>query len=369
MLRRFRYNGYSWTTLNFKAGEHNLDGFNLLRREFLERGWYQKATGRVLLELTFHLLLTIGGIALLIVSESLTGKVLGFLLSMLGSVGVATNTHTSTHYATSDKAWVNELLSYFGYPVFVQLSATYWWHKHCVLHHPAPNVIGVDEDTDLSPWFALTEPEFHQSTGFPRLYYKAQWVFLPLALLANVFHFQTVGWRYLFQMLRNPQQRRAHHWIDLGALGMHWILWVCLPVLFFPLSNVLWFNIVRIALMGIALFVILAPAHYPTEAVCLEKSQLPYSFALCQTAATVNFRTGYIGRLFVSGLEYQIEHHLFPKISHTYYPQMSAHVKEFCRKAGYPYRTLGWEEAIWKSCVVFWRPKQVQSRLNDLKII
>ena len=43
-------------------------------------------------------------------------------------------------------------------------------------------------------------------------------------------------------------------------------------------------------------------------------------FALLQTTASVNFRTGFIGRFVRSGLEYQIEHHLFPNLSHIYYP-------------------------------------------------
>jgi fatty acid desaturase len=121
-------------------------------------------------------------------------------------------------------------------------------------------------------------------------------------------------------------------------------------------------------LLGYAFFCVLAPTHFPAEAVCAEKSQRHADILLGQTATTVNFRTGYIGRFLCSGLDYQIEHHLFPSVSHVFYPKMSGLVKECCRRQGYPYRTLGWSEAIWKSCLVFRRPKTVEPCLEAFRL-
>jgi linoleoyl-CoA desaturase len=75
----------------------------------------------------------------------------------------------------------------------------------------------------------------------------------------------------------------------------------------------------------------------------------------------VNFRTGVIGRLLCAGADYQIEHHLFPGISHVHYPQVSKVVKAYCDAHGYPHRTLGWGEAVMKSLLIFYRPKPVQT--------
>lgn len=68
-----------------------------------------------------------------------------------------------------------------------------------------------------------------------------------------------------------------------------------------------------------------------------------------------------IGRFLCAGLDYQIEHHLFPGISHVYYPEISRIVKAYCETHGYRYRTLGWGEAVMKSLGVFYRPKRVES--------
>jgi fatty acid desaturase len=335
-----------------------------LRAELKGRGWYQKAPEKVLRELAFHVFISLGGIVVFVTTDSLLVQGLALLLSTAGTMGVASNTHTSSHYATSTKRWVNELLTYFGYPFFVQLSATYWWNKHVVLHHSAPNMLGVDQDVDLSPLFAITEPQVTQSSGIRRLYFGMQWLVIPFALAANGFNFQVKGWQYLLRALCDPQRRKTAHWVDVGMMLLHWGVWIGVPSVFLPVSYVLELYVARIICLGYTLFSVLAPAHFPAEAVCIKKNEKKYDFFLLQTAATVNFRTGVIGRFLCSGLEFQIEHHLFPGVSHVYYPRMSSLVQEFCERHGYPYRTLGWREAIWKSFSVFRTPKKVEASLE-----
>lgn len=329
-----------------------MDPLTCLRQEFGKRGFYRKATGRILFELAIHLVVTGAGLAVLVTTDHFLLTAGGILLCVLGSAGVANNTHTSSHYATSSKRWVNELLTYFGYPFFWQLSATYWQYKHVVLHHRHPNTVGIDTDISLLPWFALTREEVSKSSGWFRAYYRLQWVFLPLALSCNLFNLQIAGWRYLMTRLTS-RQWNAIHTIDLGALTGHWVAWVILPSLVFTWTDVLAFYLTRNVLMGYMMFAVFAPAHFPSGAAMLDGSQISSDFMWRQTLTTVNFRTGWLGRLLCSGLEYQIEHHLFPGISHVHYPEMSLRVRDVCEKHGYPYRTLGWAEAIWESCAVF----------------
>ena len=138
---------------------------------------------------------------------------------------------------------------------------------------------------------------------------------------------------------------------------------------FFPVSSVLLFYLLRIGLMGYPMFAVLAPGHFPAEAVCLEKvDMVEDNFAFRQAATSLNFRTGFIGRLLCSGLEYQIEHHMFPSLSHVYYPKVAVLMEEFCRENGYPYHTLGWGEAIWKSLRVFRAPKDVLPDLSAVAV-
>jgi fatty acid desaturase len=117
-------------------------------------------------------------------------------------------------------------------------------------------------------------------------------------------------------------------------------------------------------LLSVGMFCIFAPAHFPHEAVVAAPSQRNAEFILRQTATTCNFRTGPIGRFLCAGVDYQIEHHIFCGYSHVYYPAMSELVRAYCERHGYPYRSLGWGEAILKSLIVFLRPKPLVQTLT-----
>ena len=322
------------------------------------RGCYRRPTGRLLAELGLFLAIVAAALAMWITLEGVVVHLAALLLLTLGSLGVGANTHTSSHYATSERRWLNELLTYFGCSFFLQFSATYWWHKHGV-HHRSPNVIGVDADVDFKPLFALDRDEAGQCSRRRRWYYRWQWVILPLAIASNAFNMQIAGWSHLVGALARRATRRPEHWIDLGAMALHWVVWIVVPLSFFAPADVALFHLMRTVLLSYAFFAAFAPAHLPAEALFVRPAPGRGDFFLRQTATTVNFRTGRIGRLLCAGLDYQIEHHLLPGLSHVYYPDASEVVRAYCERHGYPYRTLGWGEAIWKALLVFYRPKPV----------
>jgi fatty acid desaturase len=340
-----------------------------LRKEFIALGLYRKATGRILFELALNAALAIGGILVFLESHMLLIRICGILISTFGSMGVGTNTHTSSHNATADKRWINELLTYLGYPFFLGLSATFWWHKHVVVHHPSPNIVGIDDDVDLLPWFARTREDVEQARGLRRFYYeRLQWIVLPFALAGNTFNMQKSGWVYLLSMLRQSGSRKPAHWIDLGALLLHFTTNLAIPMFFFAPQNVVLFYLLRFGVTGYTMFAVLGPGHFPVEAACVEKEQNGGDYLLLQTAATVNFRTGMVGGLMCSGLEYQIEHHLFPNVSHVNYPKMSPLVREYCAQHGLPYRSYGWGHVLWKCLCAFRTPPRVEPRLEALRL-
>lgn len=334
-----------------------------LRREIVQRGWHRKATARVVGELLLNLVVAIIGIYIFSTSDDLLVCICAMILSTAGSMGVATNTHGSSHYATSNRRWVNELLTYFGYPVFLGLSACYWWHSHVVVHHPSPNVIGVDDDADLAPWFARTEPEVCKSSGLRRTYYEKLQVFVfPLALALIGFNMQKSGWNFLINALRTQSnQIDKRYWIDLGMMVLHYIVWLAVPMIYFAPAHVIGFYVLRAGFMGYAMFAVLAPGHFPIEAVCFSKDSGDCDYLLLQTAATVNFRTGLIGKFICSGLEYQIEHHLFPNLSHVYYPKVAKLVSQFCLDNGLPYRSYSWDKVIWKCLLMLRKASMVET--------
>ena len=331
-----------------------------LRQELGERELDRKAPVRILLELAWHVMVTGVGLTMVFTADETLWRATGLMVSTIGAMGIGTNTHTSSHFATSDRRWVNEALTFFGYPFCLGLSATFWWRKHVAIHHPAPNVVGVDGDADFTPWLALTQHDVSAAHGLKRLYYEhLQWILFPVILAANGFNMQRTGWRYLLECLRTPATRRRRHWIDLGCLVLHLAANLALPLLIATPREVVVSYAIRITLMGYAMFMVLAPGHLPVEAVRLTASQKDADFLLVQTLTTVNFKTGMLGRLVCSGLQYQIEHHLFPSLSHVHYPAVARLVEEFCRRHDVPYRSYPWPTALWKCWQALKRPSPV----------
>lgn len=346
----------------------NLDGLATLRAEFTARGWHRRATGAVVGELLFHITLAVAGYVTFLLADDFVVRWLGMLVSTYGTLGVATNTHTSTHNGTSDKRWVNDLLSYIGYPLFVSLSVTYWRHSHISIHHTSPNVMGVDCDADFTPYFVTTDRELAESTGWRRRFFERYqaWVF-PVLMWLHPWLRQRASWAHIFSRLGDPEQRRPAHWIDLGFMLLYWVVWFGIPCLFLSPWEAFLASQIRIGMISYPLFAILAPAHYPHEAGCVRVGDWPKDFLALQTSTTINFRTGPIGGFICSGLQYQIEHHLFPGYSHVHYKKMSPFVREFCEKNGYPYRTMGWGEALYKTFLIFVRPKHEEPDLATLR--
>lgn len=343
--------------------------FAELARAIRDRGLDRKTPVRILLELALHVVLAVLGCVLFLAGTGTATRAAGVVFGAVGSLGVALNTHTSSHYGTSDRRWVNEALVYFGFPFFAGISATYWWQSHVGAHHGQTAIIGRDDDLDLSPFFAVTDLEIEAARGLRRFWYRrAQWFALPIALLMNLPNMTLTGWRFLAAALRDPARRRAAHWIDLAALAAHYGLWVALPLLWWPAGDVVAFYALRIMSVGLPMFAVFAPAHFPAEVRGLESGAAVSDFAELQVAHTLNYRTGAIGGFYVAGLDRQIEHHLLPSLSHARYREVAPLIEAFCRDHGYPYRTLSWAEGMWKSWQVFREPKRVVRRTGQRRV-
>ncbi|MGH7169457.1 MAG: fatty acid desaturase family protein [Gemmataceae bacterium] len=346
------------------AGKHYTDTLASLQREFRRRGWHRPATAILLRQYALLLALSLGGLILFDISSDLRYQALGLMLSAIGSLGISTQAHTASHGTVSRAKWLNQGLTYLGFPVVLGLPATYWRHKHISVHHKAPNVHGFDEDINLMPLFALTQDEARKGGRLMRFYHRRlQWLVLLLTLPLIGYNTMLYGLAFLARKLIHPNTRTAAAWFDVGALLLHVLIWIALPMLYAPAGVVLLGYGLRHALLGVGMFAVFAPAHFPAEAVIAHKSQRRANFALRQTTTTVNYRTGPVGRFLCAGVEFQIEHHLFCNYSHVYYPAMSRLVREFCVRHGYPYRSLGWGEALLKSLQAFLYPKPVVKEL------
>lgn len=339
--------------------------FREFRDTLAAEGFYECRTTRVILEMMLFVLLTFAGIWIVVVFEFILLDALGMLLVAVGSMGVSTNTHMWSHGASSRNRKLSQFMTYFGYPFFLQLSAVYWRNKHIVVHHPNPNVIGVDDDATLAPFFSLTKEEAKKLSGLRSVIGRYQGMIFPFAIVLNAFGVIITGWIYLIKKMWIARGSNPAHWLDLFFLTLHYIFWMVIPCFFFAVSDVLLFTLCRFSLISYGLFALFAPAHYPAEAVRLDPNAMGSDRVYLQAATTVNFSTGWFGRLLCAGVDYQIEHHLFPSICHTRCRELSPLVQKYFEQQGYPYRTLGWWEAIVKSARIVASPNSTLTKLPE----
>jgi linoleoyl-CoA desaturase len=339
--------------------------FARLRQQVHLMGFGRKTTAIIIGECVFFVFLNIVGLALVITLPDLFSKAVGMALIAFGCMGLSTNGHTASHHAISSKRWVNEFITYFDFPFFLGVSGKYWKHKHIVVHHPNPNVIGVDDDANLMPVFTLNREDVAKATGLRLWWYRHQGYFFPIVLLGNSFGVAFKGWRFLLKDLFDDERRDRESWIDLACMAAHWVVWIILPIYLFGFANVAAFFIVQMFLMSYVMFALFAPAHYPDDAIQITSDATRDNYLMLQTATAVNFETGPIGRLLCGGVDYQLEHHLFPWISPRHYPALSPMLRKFCEENGYPYRSQGWGIAIWKSCATLFHPKEIFDRFPE----
>jgi fatty acid desaturase len=344
-----------------------------LNAELRRRGFYHPTPLRILLAWAYNLALALGGLAGWWRADSwwLGGGAL--LISTVGMGGISTLAHTAAHGSGLSWHRVNELLAVFGFSFMLMVSINYWRHKHHKIHHPNPNVVGLDADCDLMPFFALSQADILSVGAARRFYYQhlQGWVF-PLAVTLNGFNVQRAAWAHLITRLKYGRIRKFADWLDVFCLVAHIGIWIVLPCFLMSPADGILLYFLRISLLGHFMFFVFAPAHFPAEAQLFEtKGQ---DFMKLQIQATVNFRAGFIGKIACNGLQYQIEHHLFPNISHIHYPHVALVVQDFCKRNGYHYRCFSWMEAIFKSYAAIFRPRPIipnvdgRAPTNDLEL-
>src|SRR2546427_10127657 len=110
-----------------------------LRADLQKRGCYEKHTARILFDLSISALMAAGGLVVYLAALGSVARTFGLIVWTAGSIGIGTNTHNSSHFATAKKSWGNELLTYIGYPMYFVPLGTSCVPQHLSFHHSAPH--------------------------------------------------------------------------------------------------------------------------------------------------------------------------------------------------------------------------------------
>lgn len=252
--------------------------------------------------------------------------------------------HDANHGGYSKKGWVNDLL---GFSLnIVGGNAFNWKVQHNVLHHTYTNIHDVDED--ISPRGILRMTPYGEWKFFHRFQHMYAWFFYGLLTLVWVF-FKDFGRLIKYQKEGLVKKQKANvvtEWIVLIASKLFYIFYIfVLPALLLPLTGLQVFLgfVIMHYIGGFILAIIFQPAHvidgteYPMPDA---EGKMENSWAVHQLLTTTNFaNNNRVLNWYVGGLNFQVEHHLFPNICHVHYRKISEIVQHTAKEFGLPYKS------------------------------
>ena len=268
----------------------------------------------------------------------LMGFVMTFLL-VQAQILIAFNVmHDGGHGSFSSKKWLNELASLSL--EFLGASSSLWKQKHNNLHHTYTNIDGKDDDLDINGMIRLSpRQEKKPWHNYQHFYAPFLYGFLSLYML-----FYSDFKKMITKKIGDtPLRPIGKTQLSLFVISkVFYIIYALVIPMFFhnPLVVIGYFLFSHF-IFGLTLSIVFHLAHtvrettFPTPDV---NGTLPYSWVEHQLHTTSNFaQKNWFVTFYCGGLNYQVEHHLFHKISHVHYPRISKIVKETCEEFGKPY--------------------------------
>ncbi len=247
--------------------------------------------------------------------------------------------HDGMHGSFSRYKWVNKLaglsLNFLGANNFM------WKTKHNIIHHTYTNITGIDDDIEAGPLLRLSDTQ-----KYYRMHRYQHWYFWAAYSLLYLWWVFFSDYKKYFTRHIGPTPLKkmtpADHLSFWGFKILYVFLFVVLPIYMIGFGPWL-IGFLSFALFtGFVLSIVFQLAHtvehthFPQADAGTGKMEDEWAIHQLRTTANFATRNKFIS-WWVGGLNFQIEHHLFPRISHVHYPAISKIIKKACQDFGVPY--------------------------------
>jgi len=259
--------------------------------------------------------------------------------------------HDALHGAFSSKKWVNQL---FGSTIYLLGgNAINWKIQHNVLHHTYPNVYDVDEDVSTKGYVVRLSPQSRQRKihSFQHIYTLPLYGLMTLSFMIKDFR-QLHRYNKAGETAKQGKKPALEMIKLILTKAAYLTLVIGLPYLvtsYSILQIILGFIIVHLV-AGVITSTVFQLAHVveDVEHPMVDKSgNIENSWAVHQLRTTSNFAPrSKFTHWFTGGLNHQVEHHLFPHISHIHYSRIAKIVKKTALEFGLPYNC---EPTFWSA--------------------
>jgi linoleoyl-CoA desaturase len=310
--------------------------------EFKRSGRHQRDSAQMYLKTAIILsLFVLTYVALVFFATSGWQALLLSIVLGIATAGIGFNImHDGGHQAYSERRWINRLMAM---TLDVVGGSSYIWQwKHARFHHTWVNVAGHDSDIDLGVLGRLSPLQPR------RPWHRWQHIYLWVLYGVTAIRWHLYG-DFRDMITGTVGERpfaRPRGWdlavFVIGKLAF-FTLAFALPLIFHSIGAVLLFYTVTAAVAGVLLALVFQMAHVVEEAAFPvpheDGQQMDTPWAIHQLETTVDFARGNRALSWlIGGLNFQVEHHLFPRISHVHYPAVARVVEDACREFGVTYR-------------------------------
>jgi len=240
-------------------------------------------------------------------------------------------THEAAHRQVFSSGQANDTTARILANAVVGISYSWWMGKH-TRHHANPNTIGKDPDIQ-SDFIMFQDDKAAETKGFTKAFVKRQgWLFFPILTLEGL-NLHVQAFRRVFS--KEPLKHRGTEITLLLArnLGYPVILLALMP---WYIAAV--FLVIHMALFGVYMGASFAPNHKGMPQI---PAGLKVDFLRRQVMTSRNIRGGLFMDHFMGGLNYQVEHHLFPSMARPQLHKAARIVREFCAEKKIAYTETG----------------------------
>ncbi|WP_309128704.1 acyl-CoA desaturase [Microbacterium sp.] len=314
-------------------GNRYVEAFHQLSVEANDAGLMQRRYVFYWGMLLFWTLFTVAiliGVALLGESwfQLILAALLGVAMAQLGFLG-----HEAAHQGIfASRRW-NEWVSRVLAGLFTGLSYGWWVDKHG-RHHANPNKERVDPDAEPGV-LSFTPEGTDRRTGLAAKLGRYQgYYFVPL-LLFEGFSLHVDSFKTIL-----TGKGVTHRWTEILFVGIRVFGYLALLFIVLPPRMAVAFVLVQVAVFGLLLGGAFSPNHIGMPTV---PHDADIDFLRRQVNMSRNIRGGPLVHFFMGGLEYQVEHHLFPMAPRPNLPALQKLVRQRCAELGISYTetTLG----------------------------
>jgi fatty acid desaturase len=279
-----------------------------------------------LLALSIYFLWAVDNFAL----QLLNAGFLAFVYGQIAFVG-----HNSGHRQVGQTAWQDEVLNLSHFGLLLGLSRSWWVDKHNE-HHGNPNVLDMDPDIDF-PVLVFTEEQALEKRGIFRFIVAYQAWFFPLLTSFVPYNMRVHS---VLKLLRGEAKYPR---TEALLMVVHFVLYFGLLFTWLPAWQAIVFAVTHQALVGWYMAAVFAVNHKGMPV--LEKDH-DLDFLRLQVLTSRNIRSHPLIDFFYGGLNYQIEHHLFPTMPQNKLRRARELTMAYCQEQGIPYHETGFVEGL-----------------------